>query len=694
MVTRRKRATAAQDEGPPAQLETSTKKLEIPIRQQVRNCWEFAALGQYLYIFGSSLKIPDTWSIEVLEDELLGQIPEHYIPQIKIALLRNVSSHKGVVDDQFDDYTRRQYLTKKPSANPFGDEEHPVSFADLPVLTKVLHQLSLWTLIHPEKLREKLDEATDKAQLEWRIEPCGYDSKENVYFLLDDDRLYQRTEMKIPSTTRPAKPKMKTTSRPSKRRRLANGHSKDAEDEQEEEDPEKVMLESMEWRCVCATIEDYQKLIDQWKKSKDINEKNLRTYLIEDVLPALYAAEEEKRKEEAERQRKLALEAAVANRKRSSRIDAKLARQREIEQKAEEERKRQEELRAAREAAERLERIGRERESRLAARERRIREREERLLRSQQSSNKDSADDSDNTSRARMSTRRLELEAKKLEEEKERFASEWVFDCICGVHGINFDDGSPQVACDKCEIWQHVACLKLPPGSENKEFICDRCQRRATASSLGAGQPQSLSPISPRITIKLKVPQAQHHDVPQIRLKLNVPTEKPKTTNILPLSPRSSSEQQAENKPNTLLPPTHSSSSTNPPQSSSPSPPPPSPPPPPPQTDLDSHVANSSNDIPAPGTTEKPPSPLSNGDQPKPIAGHTPSQPASHSSQPDSTVHGKAEGKQKESSITGPSTRASNIDSSGKSNNLSLDTLNHKQTNTPGSDSLVTSVGA
>ena len=53
------------------------------------------------------------------------------------------------------------------------------------------------------------------------------------------------------------------------------------------------------------------------------------------------------------------MEAAVANRKRSSRIDAKLARQREEQEKADEERKRQAEFDAARAASQRLERIGR-----------------------------------------------------------------------------------------------------------------------------------------------------------------------------------------------------------------------------------------------------------------------------------------------------------------------------------------------
>lgn len=73
----------------------------------------------------------------------------------------------------------------------------------------------------------------------------------------------------------------------------------------------------------------------------------------------MYEYKQEKIKEEAARQRQLAIEAAVANRKRSSRIDAKMARLKEEEEKAEIERKRQEETRAAQEATERLERIGR-----------------------------------------------------------------------------------------------------------------------------------------------------------------------------------------------------------------------------------------------------------------------------------------------------------------------------------------------
>lgn len=40
-------------------------------------------------------------------------------------------------EGQFEEYTRRQYLAKKPNANPFGDKEQPTSFAGLPIVIRV-----------------------------------------------------------------------------------------------------------------------------------------------------------------------------------------------------------------------------------------------------------------------------------------------------------------------------------------------------------------------------------------------------------------------------------------------------------------------------------------------------------------------------------------------------------------------------
>lgn len=96
--------------------------------------------------------------------------------------------------------------------------------------------------------------------------------------------------MKIPSTTKTHKATKKGTARPTKRRRVGNGQSE--EELPKEDDPEKTMLESMEWKCVCANIEEYKQLIEKWKKSKNQDEKAMRSYLIEDVLPVLEAVEE------------------------------------------------------------------------------------------------------------------------------------------------------------------------------------------------------------------------------------------------------------------------------------------------------------------------------------------------------------------------------------------------------------------
>ena len=71
--------------------------------------------------------------------------------------------------DNFDEYTRRQYLMKGPSKNPFGDDEAPLKFSEFDIFTKlrVLVQLSQWTMINAERMRQYLPEATESEQLQW-----------------------------------------------------------------------------------------------------------------------------------------------------------------------------------------------------------------------------------------------------------------------------------------------------------------------------------------------------------------------------------------------------------------------------------------------------------------------------------------------------------------------------------------------
>lgn len=77
--------------------------------------------------------------------------------------------------DSFDEYTRRQYVAKAPHRNPFGTDETPNKFADFNVFTKlrILYQLSQWTLINADRMREKMPETKDTDQTQW-VSGLGY----------------------------------------------------------------------------------------------------------------------------------------------------------------------------------------------------------------------------------------------------------------------------------------------------------------------------------------------------------------------------------------------------------------------------------------------------------------------------------------------------------------------------------------
>lgn len=147
------------------------------------------------------------------------------------------------------------------------------------------------------------------------MEPAGYDRAGNTYYILDDNRLYRRT----PWTAEPPPPpkKSKAKRKAAKRRRVSTA----------EEDGEEERSIGGLWSCVCVSLHDWTVFVSSFDNSKDVDEKALRAYLKEEVVPDLTKTWLEK-----EKQRQL--QEAVANRKRSGRLDAKIARQKEEEQKA------------------------------------------------------------------------------------------------------------------------------------------------------------------------------------------------------------------------------------------------------------------------------------------------------------------------------------------------------------------------
>ena len=173
------------------------------------------------------------------------------LQEIGLALLKFVSSHRGLTPEIFDEYTRRQYVAKAPERNPFGTDEEPLHFKDFDVFTKikVLQQLSLWTFNNPDRIRERMEEQKDSEQTYWRVEPFGWDSEDRTYIILDDNRLYRTTEPPPPPPPK-AKPKKnsqkaRASLRASKRRRVSQVNA--SSDHEEEPDRKSTRLNSSHW---------------------------------------------------------------------------------------------------------------------------------------------------------------------------------------------------------------------------------------------------------------------------------------------------------------------------------------------------------------------------------------------------------------------------------------------------------------
>jgi hypothetical protein len=275
----------------------------------------------------------------------------------------------------FDEYARRQFVAKAPERNPFGEEEEPNKFDDFDVFTKirVLQQLSTWTLNNPNSIRERLA-ATDTEQTLWvglgdlaqcamanqatqRMEPTGWDKEERALFVLDDNRMYRRTEPAPPAPPQKAKAKAKSKpkaklrgTRASKRQKQSTpepGEEVEDEEATASQEPEAVEDDGfggMKWECLCITLEDYRDYLSSIRKSRDANEKTLYRRIEEDVIPVIEGLAEEQARKQARKAKELENLQKLATAKRSSRISARVEKQKEVEEVEAAERRRQEEL--------------------------------------------------------------------------------------------------------------------------------------------------------------------------------------------------------------------------------------------------------------------------------------------------------------------------------------------------------------
>ncbi|KAI0136323.1 hypothetical protein BJ170DRAFT_589311 [Xylariales sp. AK1849] len=508
---------------------------ETSLLQRIRNTWQFANLFQWIFLFGKVVKIDDSIDIDVLETECLKP-HSTILVDIGLALLKFVSSHRGLTPELFDEYTRRQYVAKNPQNNPFGTEEDPAKFHDFDVITKlrVLQQLTQWVMLHPERIRERMDEQKPSDQTDWRIEPYGWDGKDREYFLLDDDRLYRRTEAPPPETTTAWKPKKnskkaKAAARAAKRRRVSRSAAATADDVEdgavsetdEAPEPEDDGFGGAKWECIAVTLGEVQAFLNTIRKTRDENEKILRDRIEEGLVPILEKHEESRKRKELAREKELLNIEKLAHAKRSSRLAGRAERQKQDEQvREEEERRRKEEAATRKEEQQRLKRE-KERDNRLMSRENRLRDREARRLQHEEELAQLSEDSknlaSDGT--GRLSERRLQAEIAKNKqalEELEEEDEDWFFDCVCGVYG-QVDDGTHSIACEKCNVWQHSKCASISEEeADHKDFhfTCNTCKRKdanpkATIIKLKVKNPGEASSSPPAAKSTTATPQQQ-----------------------------------------------------------------------------------------------------------------------------------------------------------------------------------------
>lgn len=291
--------------------------------------------------------------------------------------------------DIFGEYTRRQYLAKAPQRNPFGDDEDPVKFNDLDIFTriKVLQQLSMWTFGNAERIRGMMPQ--DEDHLNWRMEPLGWDKEDRSYYVLDDNRLYRRTDEPAPLPSHKAKPKAKSKAkakpvrtgrtrgtRASKRRKIEDSEDEEAEEPAEDADVtmadddtlldgEKIKAEeepgfgftSKTWECIAITLDEYQDFMASIFRSRDPNEKQLRSRIEDDVLPIIEKRAEALRQKQLKKMRDFENLQKLATAKRSSRLAGKAEKDKQEREDREAEEKRQREIKMAHEEQDRQRRI-------------------------------------------------------------------------------------------------------------------------------------------------------------------------------------------------------------------------------------------------------------------------------------------------------------------------------------------------
>ena len=286
----------------------------------------------------------------------------------------------------------------------------------------------------------------------------GFDRELRSYFVLDDNRLYRRTEPAIPPALK-AKPKANSLKaqaarrRASKRRRIEDSSTPEVKDEGESTlangiDEKRVEAATQDadtsggfkWELIAITLSQYQECMASLKM-RDPDEKELYQVLQDDMIPFVEKAEESQRRKIERKERELLNLQKLAGAKRSSRLADKQDREKQEREAAEAEQKRVADLAAAHREQQRQQRMEQDRQSRMMTREQRIKDREyKRLLHEEELAKIEEEAKKVEAGEARGSERHLKAQMERRKKHLEDLSAEedWVFDCSgCGIYGKN-----------------------------------------------------------------------------------------------------------------------------------------------------------------------------------------------------------------------------------------------------------------
>lgn len=91
-------------------------------------------------------------------------------------------------------------------------------------------------------------------------------------------------------------------------------------------------------------------------------------------------------------------------------------------------------------------------------------------------------------------------------------------------YGIAFansrkDDGTLIIACDKCEVWQHLGCLGIPKDKAEDEFVCSRCIRLAKEAEERAEEEKRQAIIRQQEDEERKIREKKEAEERKMRLE-------------------------------------------------------------------------------------------------------------------------------------------------------------------------------